>query len=127
MARIAGVELPGNKRVVIGITSIYGVGKNRAHKILQLAEVNEDTRIKDLADEQIDIIRKVIEKNFRVEGDLRTEVELSIKRLRDIGCYRGLRHRMGLPLRGQRTRTNSRTRKGKRRTVMGKKKAPAKK
>lgn len=127
MARIAGVELPGGKRVVVGVTSIYGVGRSRAQKILGLAKVDTEIKVKDLNDGQIDTIRKIIEKEFRVEGDLRTEVELGIKRLYDIGCYRGLRHRMGLPVRGQKTRTNSRTRKGKRRTVMGKKKPPSKK
>ncbi|MFN3360023.1 MAG: 30S ribosomal protein S13 [Pseudanabaenaceae cyanobacterium] len=127
MARIAGVDLPRDKRVEIGLTYIYGIGLTSSRKILAATGVNPDTRVKDLTDQEVAALRQEIEENYQVEGDLRRVVGLSIKRLMDIGCYRGRRHRMGLPVRGQRTRTNARTRKGVRRTVAGKKKAPSKK
>jgi len=126
VARISGVDLPSNKRIVIGLTYVFGIGKATSQKILSLAKVTESIRVKDLTDEQEAAIRKVIEDNFSVEGDLRSEVSLNIKRLMDVGCYRGLRHRRGLPVRGQRTRTNARTRKGVKKTVANKKKAPGK-
>ncbi len=122
MARIAGVDLPKDKRIVVGLTYIFGIGRSTSQKILQQANVDESIRVKDLSDEQEAAIRKVVEENFRVEGDLRGEVNLNIKRLMDIGCYRGLRHRKNLPVRGQRTRTNARTRKGDKKTVANKKK-----
>ncbi len=121
MARIAGVDIPQNKRVVVSLTYIYGIGRSRAEDILKAANVSEDIRVKDLTDDQINLIRAEVEK-FRVEGDLRREVSLNIKRLMEIASYRGIRHRRGLPVRGQRTRTNARTRKGPRRTVANKKK-----
>lgn len=123
MARIAGIDLPREKRVVIGLTYIYGLGKSSAIKILKDAGVDESIRVKDLDDNQEAAIRKVIEEGYAVEGDLRSENQMNIKRLMDIGCYRGLRHRRGLPVRGQRTRTNARTRKGGKKTVANKKKA----
>jgi small subunit ribosomal protein S13 len=126
MARIAGVDLPKDKRVVIGLTYIFGIGRSISAKILKELGIDENVRVKELDDVQVNAIRTYISEHFRVEGDLRTEVNLNIKRLMDIGCYRGLRHRMGLPCRGQRTRTNARTRKGHRKTVANKKKAPAK-
>lgn len=122
MARIAGVDLPKNKRGVIGLTYIYGIGKSRAKEILLKAQVNEDTKVSDWNDDEIASIRDVVS-SFKIEGELRSEVQLNIKRLMDIGCYRGIRHRAGLPLRGQQTKNNSRTRKGKRKTVANKKKA----
>ncbi len=122
MARIAGVDLPKNERIEIGLTRIFGVGRAVSKKILQQANVNPDIRVKDLKDEDGVKIRALLEKDFKVEGDLKREVSMSIKRLTDIGCYRGLRHRSGLPLRGQRTKTNARTRKGPRKAVVGKKK-----
>ncbi|MCS7204695.1 MAG: 30S ribosomal protein S13 [Leptospiraceae bacterium] len=122
MARIAGVDLPKEKRVEIGLTYIYGIGRTRSQIILDSLKINRDKKVKDLTDQEIAAIKDFIEKNYRVEGDLRTEVSLNIKRLMEIGCYRGLRHRMGLPVRGQRTRTNARTRKGARKTVPNKKK-----
>jgi len=122
MARIAGVDLPKNKRGVIGLTYIYGIGRSRAKEILANAGVDEDKKVKDWDDADIAGIRKVIA-DYRIEGELRSEVQLNIKRLMDIGSYRGIRHRIGLPLRGQRTKNNSRTRKGKRKTVANKKKA----
>ena len=122
MARIAGVDLPLNKRVEIGLTYIYGVGRPKANFILEKADVRPDTRVKDLSEEEVVRIRKVITEDVKVEGDLRKDTSMDIKRLMDIGCYRGLRHRRGLPVRGQRTRTNARTRKGKRKTVAGKRK-----
>jgi len=122
MARIAGVDLPKNKRGVIGLTYIYGIGRSRAKEILAKAEVSEDTKVKDWVDADIAAIRKSIA-DYRIEGELRSETQLNIKRLMDIGSYRGIRHRVGLPLRGQRTKNNSRTRKGKRKTVANKKKA----
>ncbi|MEZ4772200.1 MAG: 30S ribosomal protein S13 [Bacteroidia bacterium] len=122
MARISGVDLPKNKRGVIGLTYIFGIGKTSAIKILHKAEISQDKKVKDWSDDDIVKIRRIIVEEFKVEGALRSEIQLNIKRLMDIGCYRGLRHRKGLPLRGQRTRTNARTRKGKRKTVAGKKK-----
>lgn len=122
MARIAGVDLPKNERIEIGLTRIFGVGRSVSKKILKQANVDPDTRVKDLRDEDSVKIRALLDKDFKIEGDLRREVSMSIKRLTDIGCYRGLRHRSGLPLRGQRTKTNARTRKGPRKAVVGKKK-----
>lgn len=127
MARIVGVDLPPNKRVEIGLTYIYGVGRSRATAIVLEAEVNPDTRVRDLDDNQLGRIRSVIERQGDVEGDLRKRIQMDIKRLMDIGCYRGLRHRRSLPVRGQRTHTNARTRKGPRRMTVAKKKAPGKK
>ncbi len=123
MARIAGVDIPNDKRVEVSLTYIYGVGRPTAKKILRRTEINPDTRVKDLTEQEISRIREVLEGNYVVEGDLRRELSMNIKRLMDIGTYRGLRHRRGLPVRGQRTRTNSRTRKGPRRTVGARKKA----
>ena len=123
MARIAGVDLPREKRVEIGLTYIYGIGVASSNKILAKAGVNPDTRVKDLTDEQVNSIRKVLDEDeYKLEGDLRREVALNIKRLTEIGCYRGLRHRRGLPVRGQRTKTNARTRKGPRKVVSKSKK-----
>lgn len=122
MARISGVDLPREKRVEIALTYIFGIGKPRAIKILDETGINPDTRVRDLTEEEVNKIRDYIGKNYTVEGDLRREVSLSIKRLMEIGCYRGLRHRRGLPVRGQRTKTNARTRKGPRRAIGGKKK-----
>ncbi len=127
MARIAGVDLPRNKRVVIGLTYIFGIGSSTAQAILDETGVSPDTRVNELTDEDVNKLRQVIENRYRVEGALRTETSMNIKRLMDIGCYRGVRHRRGLPVRGQRTHTNARTRKGPRRAVAGKKKAPSKK
>nr|AOE07316.1 SSU ribosomal protein S13p (S18e) [uncultured bacterium] len=123
MARIAGIDLPKNKRGVIGLTYIFGIGKSTAQKILSDAGVDENIKVQDWNDDQLGKIRKVISENYKVEGALRSEVQLNIKRLMDIGAQRGIRHRLGLPLRGQRTKNNSRTRKGKRKTVANKKKA----
>lgn len=122
MARIAGIDLPRNERIEIGLTRIFGIGRSLSRQILDKTGVNPDIRVKDLKDEDIVKIRNIIERDYRVEGDLRREVSMNIKRLIDIGCYRGLRHRLGLPVHGQRTRTNARTRKGPRKTIMGKKK-----
>ena len=122
MARIAGVDLPREKRVEIGLTYVYGIGRVSSNRILKEANVNPDTRVKDLTDKQVAKIREVIDATQTVEGDLRREVALNIKRLIEIGCYRGIRHRKGLPVRGQKTKTNARTRKGPRRTVANKKK-----
>ncbi len=119
MARIAGVDLPRDKRVEIALTYIYGVGHSRSQEILEGTEVNPDTRVKDLTEVEIVRLREFIDANYRVEGDLRRQVSQDIKRLMDIGCYRGFRHRRGLPVHGQRTRTNARTRKGPRKTVPG--------
>jgi small subunit ribosomal protein S13 len=119
MARIEGVDLPRNKRIEIGLTYIYGVGLPRSHEILSVTGVNPDTRVIDLTDSDITRLREYINQNFKVEGDLRREIQLNIKRLIEIGSYRGLRHRRGLPVRGQRTRTNARTRKGPKKTVAG--------
>ena len=127
MARVVGVDLPVNKRVQIGLTYIYGIGRSRATSILREADVLPDTRVRDLDEGQLNRIRSVIEGQGEVEGDLRKRVQMDIKRLMDIGCYRGLRHRRGLPVRGQRTHTNARTRKGPRRATVAKKKAPGKK
>ncbi|ADG04957.1 30S ribosomal protein S13 [Kyrpidia spormannii] len=122
MARIAGVDLPREKRVEIGLTYIYGIGRPMSNRILRETGVNPDTRVRDLTDEEVARLREYIDRNLKVEGDLRRDVAMNIKRLTEIGCYRGLRHRRGLPVRGQRTKTNARTRKGPRRTVAGKKK-----
>ncbi|CBH22293.1 30S ribosomal subunit protein S13 [Acetoanaerobium sticklandii] len=121
MARIAGVDLPREKRVIIGLTYIFGIGKNTSAQILSATGINESTRIKDLTEEEVNLLRKEID-NYNVEGDLRREISLNIKRLRDIRCYRGIRHMKGLPVRGQKTKTNARTRKGPKRTVGRKKK-----
>nr|YP_009504613.1 ribosomal protein S13 [Cyanophora biloba]AWW13845.1 ribosomal protein S13 [Cyanophora biloba] len=126
MARIAGVDLPRDKRVEIALTYIYGIGLTRSKEILERIELNPDTRVRDLADNAIAQLREVIEGDYQVEGDLRRFESMNIKRLADIGCYRGRRHRLNLPVRGQRTRTNARTRRGIRQTVAGKKKAPTK-
>ena len=122
MARIAGVDIPKQKRGVIALTYIYGIGKNRAKEILDKAKVSEDAKVSDWNDDEIGRIREAVSE-YTIEGELRSEIQLNIKRLMDIGCYRGIRHRIGLPLRGQRTKNNSRTRKGKRKTVANKKKA----
>ena len=122
MARISGVDLPREKRVEIGLTYIYGIGRVSSNKILAAADVNPDTRVKDLTDEEVARIRDVIDGEYTVEGDLRREVAMDIKRLQEIGCYRGIRHRKGLPVRGQKTKTNARTRKGPKKTVANKKK-----
>ncbi|MGB3655817.1 MAG: 30S ribosomal protein S13 [Rivularia sp. (in: cyanobacteria)] len=126
MARIAGIDLPRDKRIEIGLTYIFGIGLTSSHKILASTGVNPDTRVKDLSDSDVASLRGEVEKNYQVEGDLRRWEAMNIKRLVDIGTYRGRRHRMGLPVRGQRTRTNARTRRGRRQTVAGKKKAPGK-
>ena len=126
MARIAGVDLPKNKRGEIGLTYIYGIGPSTARYILDKFDIDRSKKVNEWNDEELNNIRSTITEEFKVEGQLRSEVQMSIKRLLDIACYRGLRHRKGLPVRGQRTRTNSRTRKGKRKTVAGKKKAPKK-
>lgn len=123
MARIAGVDLPKNKRGVIGLTYIFGIGKTSSTAILEKAGVSLDKKVNDWSDDDLVKIRSIISEEYKVEGQLKSEITLNIKRLMDIGCYRGLRHRKGLPLRGQRTRTNARTRKGKKKTVAGKKKA----
>lgn len=127
MARIAGVDLPRDKRVEIGLRYIYGIGPTRSKAVLEATGVNPDTRVKDLSDAEVAALRAEVEGNYQVEGDLRRLESMNIKRLMDIGTYRGRRHRLGLPVRGQRTRTNARTRRGGRRTVAGKKKAPGKK
>ena len=127
MARVAGVDLPPNKRSEIGLTYIYGIGRSRATSILKEASVNVDTRIKDLNEDELSRIRAILEAQGEIEGDLRKRIQMDIKRLMDIGCYRGLRHRRALPVRGQRTHTNARTRKGPRRATIAKKKAPGKK
>lgn len=127
MARIAGVDLPRDKRVEIGLTYIYGIGLTRAKEVISKTGVNPDTRVKDLSDADVAALREAVEGGYQIEGDLRRFESMNVKRLMDIGCYRGRRHRMGLPVRGQRTRTNARTRRGGRRTVAGKKKAPGKK
>ena len=122
MARISGIDLPKNKRIEIALTYIYGIGRPTAQKILNQASINWDTKSDDLTESEINAIRQIIDAHYKVEGDLRTEVSMNIKRLMDLGCYRGLRHRKGLPVHGQRTHTNARTRKGPRRSVMGKRK-----
>ncbi len=123
MARIVGVDLPKNKRGEIGLTYIYGIGRQRANQILAQAGIDKDIKVQDWNDDQIAAIRQIINDNFKVEGELRSEVSMNIKRLMDIGCYRGIRHRLGLPVRGQKTKNNARTRKGKKKTVANKKKA----
>jgi small subunit ribosomal protein S13 len=127
MARIAGVDLPPNKRAQIGLTYIYGVGKSRATAVLGAADISVDTRVKDLSEDELTRIRTILDDEGNIEGDLRKRVQMDVKRLMDIGCYRGLRHRRGLPVRGQRTSTNARTRKGPRKAAVAKKKAPGKK
>jgi small subunit ribosomal protein S13 len=126
MARIAGVDIPREKRVEISLCYIYGIGLTTSRKILERTRVNPDTRVRDLTEEEVSRLREVIDREYKVEGDLRREVDMNIKRLIEIGCYRGLRHRRNLPVRGQRTRTNARTRRGPKRTVAGKKKAAKK-
>ena len=123
MARVAGVDLPPNKRAEVGLTYIYGIGRSRSSSVLKEAGVNLDTRVRDLSEDELSRIRAVLEAQGEIEGDLRKRIQMDIKRLMDIGCYRGLRHRKGLPVRGQRTKNNTRTRKGKRKTVANKKKA----
>ena len=127
MARVAGVDLPPHKRAEIGLTYIYGIGRSRATSILKEAKVSPDARIRDLSEDELGRIRSILDSQGEIEGDLRKRVQMDIKRLMDIGCYRGLRHRRGLPVRGQRTHTNARTRKGPRRATIAKKKAPGKK
>ena len=122
MARIAGIDLPREKRIEIGLTYIYGIGRTSAKKILEMAQINPDIRVKDLTEDQESALREVIDKHFTIEGDLRREESLNIKRLVEIGCYRGVRHRRGLPVHGQRTKTNARTRKGPKKTIANKKK-----
>ena len=122
MARIAGIDLPREKRIEIGLTYIYGIGRTSAKKILEMAQIDPDIRVKDLTEDQESALREVIDKHFTSEGDLRREVALNIKRLTEIGCYRGVRHRRGLPVHGQRTKTNARTRKGPKKTIANKKK-----
>jgi small subunit ribosomal protein S13 len=126
MARIAGVDLPRDKRVEVGLTYIYGIGLATSQEILTNTGINPDTRVKDLAEEEVTRLREIIDRDYVVEGDLRREIGLNIKRLQEIGCYRGMRHRRSLPVRGQRTRTNARTKRGARRTVAGKKRAARK-
>jgi len=127
MARVAGVDLPPHKRAEIGLTYIYGIGRSRATSVLKEAGVNVDTRVRDLSEDELSRIRTILEAQGEIEGDLRKRIQMDIKRLMDIGCYRGLRHRRSLPVRGQRTHTNARTRKGPRRATIAKKKAPGKK
>lgn len=127
MARIAGVDLPKNKRVEVGLTYIYGIGASQSRKVLTQTGVNPDTRIKDLTETEVNRLRDIIEKEHKVEGDLRREVSMNIKRLTEIGCYRGLRHRRNLPAHGQRTRTNARTKRGPKKTVPGRRRSRAKK
>ena len=127
MARVAGVDLPPHKRAEIGLTYIYGIGRSRATSILKEAKVNPDARVRDLSEDELGRIRSILDAQGEIEGDLRKRVQMDIKRLMDIGCYRGLRHRRSLPVRGQRTHTNARTRKGPRRATIAKKKAPGKK
>lgn len=126
MARIAGVDVPTTKRGEVALTSIYGIGRSRAREILERADLDPNSRPESWTEDQTKKIRRIVEDEFLVEGQLRTEVQMNIKRLMDVGCYRGLRHRRGLPVRGQRTQTNARTRKGRKRTVAGKKQAPRK-
>ena len=127
MARVAGVDLPPNKRAEIGLTYIYGIGRSRSNAVLKEAGINLDTRVRDLSEDELSRIRSILEAQGEIEGDLRKRVQMDIKRLMDIGCYRGLRHRRSLPVRGQRTHTNARTRKGPRRATIAKKNAPGKK
>lgn len=126
MARVAGVDIPNNKRSEIALTYIYGIGQTSAQAILAKAGIDLNKKVKDLSEDELDKIRRIIDSEYQTEGNLRANIRMNIKRLMDIGCYRGLRHRKGLPVRGQRTRTNSRTRKGPRRTIANKKKAPGK-
>lgn len=123
MARIVGVDLPKNKRGEVGLTYIFGLGRSSAQRILEKAGIDKNVKVKDWTDDQVSMIRKIINENFKVEGELRSQVQLNIKRLMDIGCYRGIRHRLGLPVRGQSTKNNARTRKGRKKTVANKKKA----
>jgi len=127
MARIAGVDLPRDKRIEVSLTYIYGIGRSVSQEILSQAEIDPDTRVRDLAESEVARLREIIDRNYRVEGDLRREVAMNIKRLQEIGCYRGIRHRKNLPVRGQRTRTNARQRRGSRKTVAGKRRSRAKK
>jgi small subunit ribosomal protein S13 len=127
MARIAGVDLPRDKRIEISLTYIYGIGRSVSQEILTEAEIDPDTRVRDLAESEVARLREIIDRNYRVEGDLRREVAMNIKRLQEIGCYRGIRHRKNLPVRGQRTRTNARQKRGSRKTVAGKRRSRAKK
>jgi small subunit ribosomal protein S13 len=127
MARIAGVDLPRDKRVEVSLTYIYGIGRARSQEILDQAGVNPDTRVRELSEAEVARLREIIDRNYRVEGDLRREVAMNIKRLQEIGCYRGIRHRKGLPVHGQRTRTNARQKRGARKTVAGKRRSRAKK
>ena len=127
MARIAGVDLPRDKRVEISLTYIYGIGRTTSRQILEAADVQPNTRVRDLAESEVARLREVIDRNYRVEGDLRRELAMNIKRLQEIGCYRGIRHRKNLPVRGQRTRTNARQKRGARKTVAGKRRSRAKK
>ncbi|HSR34691.1 MAG TPA: 30S ribosomal protein S13 [Anaerolineae bacterium] len=127
MARIAGVDLPREKRVEVSLTYIYGIGRTTSQKILTTAEVDPNTRVRDLAETEVARLREIIDRNYRVEGDLRREVAMNIKRLQEIGCYRGIRHRKNLPVHGQRTRTNARQKRGSRKTVAGKRRSRAKK
>ncbi len=127
MARIAGVDLPRDKRIEISLTYIYGIGRSVSQEILSQAEVDPNTRVRDLAESEVARLREIIDRNYRVEGDLRREVAMNIKRLQEIGCYRGIRHRKGLPVHGQRTRTNARQKRGSRKTVAGKRRSRAKK
>ena len=122
MARISGIDLPRDKRIEVALTYIYGIGPARAKKVLEITQIDPDTRVKDLTEDQESALREVIDKHYRIEGDLRREVALNIKRLTEIGCYRGVRHRRGLPVHGQRTKTNARTRKGPKKTIANKKK-----
>ncbi len=122
MARIAGVDIPRNKKIEIAITYIYGIGRSNGVDVIRKAQVNPDTRVRDLTEEEVSRLREVVDREYRVEGDLRREVQMNIKRLMDIGCYRGLRHRKGMPVRGQRTRTNARTRRGRKGQAIGIKK-----
>jgi small subunit ribosomal protein S13 len=126
MARVAGVEIPNNKRSEIALTYVFGIGRSSAQAILTKAKINFNTKVKDLSEEDLDHIRRIIDSEYQTEGALRSAVRMNIKRLMDIGCYRGIRHRKSLPVRGQRTRTNARTRKGPRKTIANKKKAPSK-
>jgi small subunit ribosomal protein S13 len=127
MARIAGVDLPRDKRVEVSLTYIHGIGRSTSQQILEMASVDPDTRVRDLAEVEVARLREVIDRNYRVEGDLRRQVAMNIKRLQEIGCYRGVRHRKNLPVRGQRTRTNARQKRGARKTVAGKRRSRAKK
>ena len=127
MARIAGVDLPRDKQVEISLTYIYGIGRSSSRKILTVADIDPSTRVRDLAESEVARLREIIDRTYRVEGDLRREIAMNIKRLQEIGCYRGIRHRRGLPVRGQRTRTNARQKRGARKTVAGKRRSRAKK